>query len=107
MSSAFRAFLDHPAGPKTIHFWAPLFKWGLVIAGINDLKRPASQLSLSQSTSLSMTGFVWARYSTQITPLNWSLFAVNFFLGVTGLVQVGRILVYQHEQSEADKQPQE
>jgi hypothetical protein len=97
MSSTFRAFLNHPAGPKTIHFWAPIFKWGLVVAGINDFKRPASQLSLRQSGSLSLTGFVWARYSTQIIPVNWSLFAVNFFLGITGLIQVGRVMIYRYQ----------
>jgi hypothetical protein len=30
---------EHPAGPKTIHFWAPMMKWGLVGAGIGK-KRP-------------------------------------------------------------------
>jgi hypothetical protein len=25
---------DHPAGPQTIFFWAPLMKWSLVIAGL-------------------------------------------------------------------------
>ena len=25
-SSKFAAFWNHPAGPKTIHFWAPTFK---------------------------------------------------------------------------------
>ncbi|KAG0055550.1 hypothetical protein BGZ89_002324 [Linnemannia elongata] len=25
--SAFQKFLNHPAGPKTIHFWAPAAKW--------------------------------------------------------------------------------
>lgn len=45
----FEKFINHPAGPKTIFFWAPLMKWGLVIAGLGDLKRPANQLSVSQS----------------------------------------------------------
>ena len=31
----------HEAGPKTIFFWAPLWKWTIVIAGIADLARPA------------------------------------------------------------------
>lgn len=26
------ALLSHPAGPFTIHFWAPSFKWGISIA---------------------------------------------------------------------------
>lgn len=45
----FEKFINHAAGPKTIFFWAPLMKWGLVIAGLGDLKRPANQLSVSQS----------------------------------------------------------
>ncbi|KAJ1517367.1 Mitochondrial pyruvate carrier 2, partial [Coelomomyces lativittatus] len=48
--STFGRFWNHPAGPKTIHFWAPAAKWALVIAGLGDLKRPAEKLSLSQST---------------------------------------------------------
>lgn len=94
--NAFQGFWNHPAGPKTIHFWAPLFKWGLVIAGISDFSRPASQLSFAQSTSLSLTGFIWSRYSTQIIPVNWSLFTVNFFLGITGMVQTSRVLMYRY-----------
>lgn len=82
------------------------------MAGISDLKRPASQLSLYQSSSLSLTGFIWARYSTQITPVNMSLFVVNFFLGCTGLVQATRICLYgfietkrryKYSQQEADE----
>lgn len=49
MASRFRSFWNHPAGPKTVHFWAPAFKWGLVVAGISDLSRPASQVSLTQT----------------------------------------------------------
>lgn len=37
-------------GPKTIHFWAPAMKWGLVIAGISDINRPAEQISVFQSS---------------------------------------------------------
>ncbi|KAK6017013.1 hypothetical protein OSTOST_17499, partial [Ostertagia ostertagi] len=37
---------NHPAGPKTVFFWAPTIKWGLVIAGIADLARPAEKLSV-------------------------------------------------------------
>uniref|UniRef100_A0A6M2DMA4 Mitochondrial pyruvate carrier n=1 Tax=Xenopsylla cheopis TaxID=163159 RepID=A0A6M2DMA4_XENCH len=83
------------AGPKTVFFWAPLFKWGLVIAGIGDLARPAEQLSIRQSGSLAVTGFVWARYSLVIIPKTWNLFAVNFFVGLTQLVQTGRAVVHE------------
>lgn len=41
--------IDIFAGPKTVFFWAPLMKWGLVAAGLKDLSRPADKLSLSQN----------------------------------------------------------
>lgn len=39
---------DHPAGPKTIFFWAPTIKWCLVLAGFADMMRPAEKLSFYQ-----------------------------------------------------------
>ncbi|KAL1735639.1 hypothetical protein EV714DRAFT_280218 [Schizophyllum commune] len=47
--SKFQAFMNHPAGPKTVFFWAPLMKWCLVAAGLKDLSRPADKLSVSQN----------------------------------------------------------
>lgn len=41
---------DHPAGPLTIHFWAPTFKWGISIANLADLNRPAEKVSVEQQT---------------------------------------------------------
>ena len=90
---------NHPAGPQTIFFWAPAFKWGLVIAGLSDLHRPANQLSVSQSSALGMTGLIWTRYSLAITPKNWSLFSVNLFVAITSIYQVGRAMKYQRDQA--------
>jgi hypothetical protein len=91
-------------GPKTVFFWAPLMKWCLVAAGVNDLKRPAEKLSVSQNLgasslplvfplvpslaskklithhhfiALAGTGTIWVRYSLVITPINYSLAAVS------------------------------
>ncbi|CAF4658238.1 unnamed protein product, partial [Rotaria magnacalcarata] len=52
---------DHPAGPKYVHFWSPVMKSSLVMAGIGDLMRPAEKLSLNQSISLAATGLIWSR----------------------------------------------
>ncbi|XP_028393600.1 mitochondrial pyruvate carrier 2-like [Dendronephthya gigantea] len=90
-------FWNSATGPKTIFFWAPTFKWGLVIAGIADLTRPAEKLSASQSLSLAATGFIWSRYSLVIIPRSWNLFGVNFFLGMTGLNQLYRVWDYQRK----------
>ncbi|KAI5835818.1 UPF0041-domain-containing protein [Schizophyllum commune Tattone D] len=89
--SKFQAFMNHPAGPKTVFFWAPLMKWCLVAAGLKDLSRPADKLSVSQNVALTATGFIWVRYSLVITPVNYSLAAVNFFVGLSGLTQLVRV----------------
>ncbi|WFD19998.1 acylpyruvate hydrolase [Malassezia caprae] len=36
-------------------------KWGLVLAGLGDLARPADKLSVSQNTALAVTGMIWVR----------------------------------------------
>ncbi|XP_026151707.1 mitochondrial pyruvate carrier 2b [Mastacembelus armatus] len=92
-----RPFYNHPAGPKTVFFWAPVFKWGLVMAGLADMTRPAEKLSTSQSFVLTATGLIWSRYSLVIIPKNWNLFAVNFFLGCAGGSQLYRIWRYKQD----------
>lgn len=61
-----------------------------MIAGLNDLRRPADQLSVSQSVSLAATGLIWSRYSLVIIPKNYALFSVNVFVAATQLVQLYR-----------------
>lgn len=92
---------NHPAGPKTVFFWAPIFKWGLVIAGIGDLSRPVEKLSLPQNVALAATGCIWTRYSMVIIPKNWTLFSVNLFVGATGIYQLMRI--YKHRSLSVEK----
>lgn len=50
-----RPLYNHPAGPRTVFFWAPIMKWGLVCAGLADMARPAEKLSTAQSTVLMAT----------------------------------------------------
>ncbi|KAI8065253.1 mitochondrial pyruvate carrier [Gongronella butleri] len=105
--SALQKFINSPAGPKTIHFWAPAMKWALVIAGIGDLARPAERLSLAQNSSLIATGLIWTRYSMVIIPKNWPLFAVNLFVAGTGMMQVSRIVNYRMSDEYKAKQAAE
>ncbi|TPX40830.1 hypothetical protein SeMB42_g03089 [Synchytrium endobioticum] len=95
-------FVNHPAGPKTIHFWAPAMKWGLVIAALGDLQRPPEKLSLTQTVALAATGCIWSRYSLVITPVNYQLFSVNIFVGATGLYQLYRIWDHRRKHPDAN-----
>ncbi|XP_076276114.1 mitochondrial pyruvate carrier 2 [Lasioglossum baleicum] len=92
-----RTVFLHPAGPTTVFFWAPTFKWGLVAAGIGDIKRPANTISLSQTASLMVTGAIWSRYSLIIIPKNYNLFAVNAFTCLTSAYNFVRGIIYQRK----------
>lgn len=94
------AFWNHPAGPKTIHFWAPTFKWGISIANIADFQRPAEQVSYPQQIAVTATGVIWSRFSTQITPVNYNLLTVNAFMALTGLYQLARKINYDFLKTE-------
>ncbi|ODQ56163.1 UPF0041-domain-containing protein, partial [Saitoella complicata NRRL Y-17804] len=89
--SAFSSFWNGPTGPRTVHFWAPVMKWGLVIAGASDFARPAEQLSLSQNAALVATGTIWTRWSMIIKPKNMMLASVNCLLATVGSIQLARI----------------
>ncbi|CAH8587231.1 unnamed protein product [Heterobilharzia americana] len=93
-----RPLWNHPAGPKTIFFWAPTFKWLLVAAGLADINRPVENVSLYQSTALAATGLIWSRYSVVIIPKNYNLLSVNAFVALTGLYQVGRLAKHHYSQ---------
>jgi len=90
MSSAFRTYWNSAAGPKTIHFWAPAWKWALVIAGLFEAQRPPETVSAPQAAALTATGVIWSRYATQIIPKNYSLLTVNIFVAGTGMYQLYR-----------------
>ena len=62
---------NSPVGVKTVHFWAPVMKWALVIAGISDFYRPPEKLSLTQSAALTATGLIWTRWCLIIKPKNY------------------------------------
>ncbi|KAI8959726.1 UPF0041-domain-containing protein [Daldinia sp. FL1419] len=89
---------NSPVGVKTVHFWAPVMKWAIVIAGVSDFARPAEKLSLTQNGALTATGLIWTRWCFVISPRNVLLATVNFFLGCVGIIQLGRIAMYRRSQ---------
>jgi len=101
--SKFLPLWHHPAGPKTVFFWAPIFKWGLVLAGIGDLARPAEKISIPQSGALAATGIIWSRYSLVIIPKNYSLFSVNVFVACTACYQLSRGIRHNMNPKEESK----
>ncbi|KAH7655739.1 Mitochondrial pyruvate carrier protein [Dioscorea alata] len=103
-ASKIQALWNHPAGPKTIHFWAPTFKWGISIANVADFAKPPEKLSYPQQIAVTFTGLIWSRYSTVITPKNWNLLSVNVAMAGTGTYQLYRKIRHDYF-SEAQELP--
>lgn len=97
MSSAhaFKKFWSSPTGPKTVHFWAPTLKWGLVLAGLSDIHRPVENVSGAQNLSLIATSAIWTRWSFVIKPQNYLLAAVNSVIGLISSYHLLRIVDYR------------
>jgi hypothetical protein len=102
-TSKFQALWNHPAGPKTIHFWAPTFKWGISIANIADFAKPPENISYPQQMAVTATGLIWSRYSMVITPKNWNLFSVNVAMACTGIYQLSRKIQQDYLSEEEEK----
>lgn len=101
-ASKFSRFMASETGPKTIHFWAPVFKWVLVIAGLSDAQRPVEKVSGTQQLALLGTGVIWTRWAGfAIKPRNYLLASVNFFLGGVAGYQVFRIVNYRRSEGDS------
>ncbi|KAL2645236.1 hypothetical protein R1flu_012823 [Riccia fluitans] len=84
------ALWNHPAGPKTIHFWAPAFKWGLSIANIADFTKPTDMISYPQQSTMTATGLIWARYSMVVIPVLRQNLRERTLMAATGIFQLSR-----------------
>lgn len=93
--SWFKKMWESEVGIKTVHFWAPVMKWALVLAGVSDFARPAEKLSFTQNFALTCTGIIWTRWCFIIKPKNMLLAAVNFFLALVGITQLTRIAMHE------------
>lgn len=47
-------------------------RWGISIANIADFKRPADKISYPQQCAVTLTGVIWTRFATVITPVRSS-----------------------------------
>ncbi len=81
---------EAPAGPFTVHFWAPMSKWLISGASFLDLNRPTDRISLPQYSALTLTGFFFTRYALLVQPPNILLCSVNIALFGSSAWHLGR-----------------
>mmetsp|Transcript_9655 Transcript_9655/g.6921 ORF Transcript_9655/g.6921 Transcript_9655/m.6921 type:complete len:88 (-) Transcript_9655:291-554(-) len=82
-ASTLRNILMHPAGPLTIFFWAPSFKWAITFSNIRDLEKPAEHISANMQIAVFLTGVLWSRYAIAVTPINYNLMLSNIFMAMS------------------------
>lgn len=80
-------------------------KWGLVLAALKDLGRPAELLSAEQCAAVGATGYIYSRFSMVIIPKNYTLLSVNVFVAITQTIQVFRALNYKYQHGELFAKP--
>jgi len=92
------------AGPFTVHFWAPMSKVFISGASMLDLNRPTDKISLPQYAALTATGFFFTRYALLVTPINYTLCAVNVALFLSSFWHFGRKIKADYVDSDGEKQ---
>ncbi|KAK4398564.1 Mitochondrial pyruvate carrier 3 [Sesamum angolense] len=50
--------------------------------------------------AVAVSGLIWARYSTIVTPKNWNLFSVSVGMSATGIYQLARKTRQDYDLSE-------
>uniref|UniRef100_A0A0E0ERM1 Mitochondrial pyruvate carrier n=6 Tax=Oryza TaxID=4527 RepID=A0A0E0ERM1_9ORYZ len=84
MSTAVKAFLNSPVGPKTTHFWGPVANWGFVLAGLVDMNKPPEMISGN------MTAGLFMRFAWMVQPRNYLLLACHASNESVQLYQMSR-----------------
>ena len=95
MASGFAAWVNSPAGPRTTHFWGPVANWGLVLAGVLDMKKPAEAISVNMTTVLCGYSLLFMRFAWMVVPRNYLLLSCHVCNEAVQGYQLQRALNHQ------------
>ncbi|XP_061952468.1 mitochondrial pyruvate carrier 1 isoform X1 [Populus nigra] len=90
MAAYFRTFLNSPVGPKTTHFWGPVANWGLVTAGLVDIKKPPEMISGNMTGAMCVCSALLMRFAWMVQPRNYLLLACHASNETVQLYQLSR-----------------
>ncbi|XP_031119246.1 mitochondrial pyruvate carrier 1-like [Ipomoea triloba] len=90
MMASLGAYWRSPVGPKTTHFWGPMANWGLVIAGIMDVKKPPDTISGNMTGVLCVFSMLCMRFAWMVRPRNHLLLACHAANESVQLYQLSR-----------------
>ena len=72
-----RHFINSPVGPKTTHFWGPIFNWGFVLQGAVEYNRPPEKISKDMQMTLTLYSTMFMRFAWRVQPRNYLLLSCH------------------------------
>ncbi|KAJ7974768.1 Mitochondrial pyruvate carrier [Quillaja saponaria] len=85
-----RTFWRSPVGPKTTHFWGPVFGWSIPVAAVLDTKKPPEQISVNMTAVMCVYSAMFMRFAWVIQPRNLHLLALHVSNETVQLYQLSR-----------------
>ncbi|XP_044466289.1 mitochondrial pyruvate carrier 1-like [Mangifera indica] len=83
-------FWKSPIGPRTTHFWGPVFNWSLPIAAYADRNKPPEQISGRMTGVLCVYSALFMRFAWMIQPRNLHLLVCHVANETVQLYQLSR-----------------
>ncbi|KAH7857153.1 hypothetical protein Vadar_009653 [Vaccinium darrowii] len=88
--ASLRSFFNSPVGPKTTHFWGPIANWGVVIAGLMDMKKPHDMISGNMTGVMCIYSVLFMRFAWMVQPRNYLLLSCDASNEAVQLIQLSR-----------------
>ena len=81
-----------PTGLRTVHAWGPIANWGIVLAAIADMNKPAELISPNMTGVMIVYSGLFMRFAWMVRPRNYLLLACHATNECAQLIQMGRWL---------------
>ena len=92
MAQAFLSWANGPTGLRTVHAWGPIANWGIVLAAIADMNKPAELISPNMTGVMIVYSGLFMRFAWMVRPRNYLLLACHATNECAQLIQMGRWL---------------
>ena len=86
------AWANGPTGLRTVHAWGPIANWGIVLAAMMDMNKPAELISFNMTGVMIVYSGLFMRFAWMVRPRNYLLLACHATNEAAQLVQMGRYL---------------
>ncbi|RHY30811.1 hypothetical protein DYB32_004005 [Aphanomyces invadans] len=91
----FKAFINHPTGPKTTHFWGPVANWGFVAAAVRACLTWTTLSRLGDVVAMAVYSLIFMRFAWMVQPRNYLLLACHASNETAQLYQLQRALAHK------------